>query len=309
MPMQPSMWSFYLRELLPREMAPRFAEHGWRVLELGEEHAHDLLKEGDPARAGTAFRRFAADVGVSFPQGHFLMDTAGYRPEDAPGRRKFDLAPAEDAAFADAQDTMKRWIDLFQAAGVRRGVLHVGGIALAAAGWEPARIFARRADAVRRLAEYARGGGVRLCLENYGAGPLAAGLQTAAEMLRLAEAAGGDPIALCLDTGHAHLAGVDPGAFLREAGPRVQALHIADNLGQRDDHLLPYGAGTVPWPGVLAALRETGYDGPFNFEVPGECARCPLPARLAKLDYALALGRYMIAQAESPDTPAAAPKP
>jgi len=44
----------------------------------------------------------------------------------------------------------------------------------------------------------------------------------------------------------------------------------------------------------MKALREVGYRGLFNFEVPGE-NRCPPPVRLAKLDYALALANYMIA--------------
>ena len=45
----------------------------------------------------------------------------------------------------------------------------------------------------------------------------------------------------------------------------------------------------------MVALREVGYAGLFNFEVPGE-NRCPMEVRLAKLDYALALAQFMIAK-------------
>ena len=58
--------------------------------------------------------------------------------------------------------------------------------------------------------------------------------------------------------------------------------------------LADVGAGTVPWPDILKALRAVEYDGLFNFEVPGESQNCPLPARLAKLDYAKTLARCMI---------------
>jgi hypothetical protein len=41
-------------------------------------------------------------------------------------------------------------------------------------------------------------------------------------------------------------------------------------------------------------LREVGYSGLFNFEVPGE-NRCPMTVREAKLDYARQLADYIIA--------------
>ncbi len=281
-----------MRELLPRDMVRCFRKHGWHTLELGEEHAHDLLKEGDALKVGDAFRRFALEHNVAFPQAHFIMDTTGFRPEDAPLRRKFDLAPADQSDFERAMETMRRWIDLFNALDVRAGVLHVGGIPLIEAGWEPERIFARRAEAIQRVSKMAEGGPTVICLENYGA-QSGAGAQTAADLLALIKAAGGKQLGLCLDTGHALLAGVDSAGFIRQAGTALQALHIADNRGQKDDHLLPYGYGQAPWPTIMEALRETGYEGLFNFEVPGE-SRCPLAIRLAKLDYALNLAHLMI---------------
>jgi sugar phosphate isomerase/epimerase len=81
--------------------------------------------------------------------------------------------------------------------------------------------------------------------------------------------------------------------FIRQAGERLKALHIADNLGTNDDHMLPYGKGTLGWSEIMVALREVGYSGLFNYEVPGE-NRCPMPVRLAKLDYSLTLARWMI---------------
>lgn len=274
--MQPSMWTSYLIRMPPRKMARAFARRGWRTLEMSDEHARILLKEKDPLKSGKKFRAFAADLGISFPQGHFYLAC--------------DIAPAGKSEFEAAMESMRRWVDLFSALGVRAGVLHPGGASLAARGWDKKKIFARRVEAVRRIAEYARGGPTLICLENLPD----AGIERAEELLKIAAAAGMDNVAICLDTGHANISKVDPAPFILKAGPRLKALHIADNLGTRDDHILPHGRGTVKWPEVMKALRAIGYKGLFNFEVPGE-NRCPEPVLLAKLDYALKLAKWMIA--------------
>ena len=290
--MQPSMWTSYLIEWMPEDMVRELSRHGWHTCELSDEHGHDLLKQGDPAQVGARFRAFAADHGMSFPQGHFYLCTKGFRPEDREGRKVADIAPADPADFAQALADMQRWLELFNALGVEAGVLHLGGGALAAAGWSPERIFQRRCEAAARIAEMARGGCTTICLENLGA---ASDVCTMADFERVLAAVNAPNLAICLDTGHAHLSGVNCPDFIRRAGPRLRALHIADNLGQHDDHMLPYGRGTIRWPEVMQALHEVGYAGLFNFEVPGE-NHCPRSVRLAKLDYALALATRMIAE-------------
>jgi sugar phosphate isomerase/epimerase len=170
-------------------------------------------------------------------------------------------------------------------------VLHLGGGKLAAAGWSPERVFARRVEALRRISAFAKGGPVRICVENMC--NEASGVRTAVDIIRYIEAVGAENLGICLDTGHANITPVDSAEFALAAGPHLHALHIADNLGKNDDHMLPYSRGTVKWPPVLRALRAVKYGGLFNFEVPGE-NRCPAPVRLAKLDYALKLANWMI---------------
>ncbi len=287
--MQASMWSSYFVDDLPREMAQRFVDRGWQASELSDEHAHDLLELGDPTRVGAEFRRTAADLGLSFPQGHFLLATRGIRDSSGTGRRAADIAPVDDGDFEAVMDVMRRWVDLFAAVGIRAGVLHAGGNAALAAGWEAERVLARRVEAVRRVAEHARGGPTVVCLENL----FRDGLRSCEDLEAIIDAVGMDNVAICLDTGHAHMCGIDVPSFIRRAGDRLLALHIADNQGVHDEHLLPYGRGTVPWTRVMQALREANYDGPFNFEVPGE-SHAPLAVRLAKLDYVKRLAEWMI---------------
>lgn len=289
--MQIAMWTGYLWELSPEEMVKAFAERGWTRLELSDEHAHELLRRGDPTKTGEAFRRFAADLGIAIPQGHFLLSVAGVPGEPA------DLAPSDDTLFDQTMEQMKRWVDLFASIGIEAGVYHCGGDDLANEGWSKERIRDRRREAIGRVVARARGTVTRLCLENLGNS-----CPTCQEIRSLVEFLPESEIGICLDTGHANAAGVNCAAFVRDAGNRLRALHVHDNLGQHDDHILPYGKGTVDWAPFLAALKEIGYVGLFNWEIPGE-NRCPMPVRLMKLDYIHMLGEWMIAQGDRPGAP------
>jgi sugar phosphate isomerase/epimerase len=268
--MRPSIWSSYLIELSPEEMVTQFAAKGWECSELSDEHGAVLLQRGDPAKVGRALRLFAQEHGFSFPQGHLwlMADIAG---------------PDQPAVL----DQLKRWLDLFLALGIRAGVLHPGGHTLLQQGNEPALVHARRVHALQQLADYVRGTPFTICLENVSYAP------EVEDLLALIEAVGSPHVGICLDTGHLNLASGQQGRFIRRAGPLLQALHIADNEGQTDQHLMPYGRGTVPWDEVVSALKEAGYQGLFNLEIPGE-NRCPLQVRLAKLDYLRTLTHLML---------------
>ena len=49
-------------------------------------------------------------------------------------------------------------------------------------------------------------------------------------------------------------------------GKHLITLHIHDNHGERDEHLLP-GLGEIRWPEVLDALRDVDYPGVFMYEL------------------------------------------
>ena len=108
-------------------------------------------------------------------------------------------------------------------------------------------------------------------------------------MRQLVEGFEDDEVGVCLDTGHANMEGVECAGFVRSAGQRLAALHVHDSVGEWD-HILPYGRGTVDWGAFMKALREVGYEGLFNWEIPGETIGCPLEVRLLKLEYVRKLG-------------------
>ncbi len=87
-------------------------------------------------------------------------------------------------------------------------------------------------------------------------------------LLELIEAAvGTDPqlVGYCLDTGHAFMSGLDCAQMARSFGQRLISIHLHDNHGDGDYHLLP-GLGDIPWPPFFEALAEIGYTDPITIE-------------------------------------------
>lgn len=270
--MKPSVWSSYFHDLSPEKMVDVFAQKGWLFSELSDEHAAVLLDRGPAETVGREFRRYAADRGLSFPQGHLWLrcDIA------APNRQEI-------------VDILKKWLELFQAVGITAAVLHPASDARYKAGDTPEAIEAACVGTLLELTEFLRGSSLTICLEN-----LYSHAATCADLFRIIQAVGDDHLGICLDTGHLNLAGRDQAGFIRQAGIHLKALHIADNEGQYDQHLMPYGRGLIDWTPVMAALRESPYDGLFNYEIPGE-RQAPMPVRLAKLDYLKAMTDFLFA--------------
>ena len=298
--MNPSMSTLYFRELNPRPMVQLFAKHGWHFLELSECHAYDLLTQGEPRQAGRAFRQFAADHGISFLQGHLPVVWYAHADRSRGRESYFDVAPQSGLEWARAMDAIKRWVELFNVVGIRYGVLHMGGSTLKDADWSDKAIFEQRVKSLSEIVEYAEGGGITICLENMSFP--SCGVETLKEIKALIAGVGADHLAICVDTGHAVMAGLDCVEFIRGGGSLIKALHIHDNIGTTDDHVLPYERKTIPWDRVLAALSEIGYDNLFNMEIPGR-AWCPMQVREARLCYAKELFTYMAEQIAHSDGP------
>ena len=68
----------------------------------------------------------------------------------------------------------------------------------------------------------------------------------------------------CWDTGHANIEGHQREDILA-LGDDLRAVHINDNRGERDEHVLPF-VGAASFDEVLCALIEIGFSGPFTLE-------------------------------------------
>ena len=115
--------------------------------------------------------------------------------------------------------------------------------------------------------------GIKLCLENmFGmvkGRPVEAVCARAEEAVRyidfLNEEAGGDYFGFCLDVGHATLTGKNLRDYINILGKRLTCLHIHDNDGRNDLHLMPY-TQLVDWESFILGLKDIGYEGTIGFE-------------------------------------------
>lgn len=265
MELKVSIWSHYFHGRSPEEKLKEIAGCGYRYAELSTEDGDELLTRGDPEKTGEKFRAEAEALGVSLTQGHLMLEA--------------------DILNRSHVEGLKTWIALFYAAGVRNMVLHYGRYP--SANLPPERVLSHRVRSLSILLDVLPKDAC-ICLENLGS-PYD---KDCSHLLKLIEAVGSEQLGICLDTGHLNLCGGDPAAFVQQAGSRLRALHIADNEGYYDQHLMPYGRGTVPWEPFMRALNASDYQGLFNFEIPGEC-QVPLEMRREKLRYLQKVSAYM----------------
>lgn len=118
-------------------------------------------------------------------------------------------------------------------------------------------------DALRIITDVATGIGVQIAIETplphlIGGHPD----EFAAILERVGPAA-----RICLDTGHTHLGGFTQ-RFIELAGDRLIHVHLHDNRGHFDDHLVP-GDGTIDWPRVFTLLERARYAGWLMLELKG----------------------------------------
>ena len=98
---------------------------------------------------------------------------------------------------------------------------------------------------------------------------------------------------ICWDTGHGNLNKLDQAAAVRRMGKRLKALHVNDNKGQRDEHILPYH-GTIEWEAFMKALGEVGYEGDFTYEIHNFSKGFDAGFRQEAVTFARKLGEHMV---------------
>lgn len=121
-------------------------------------------------------------------------------------------------------------------------------------------------DSLKRLGEYSAEKGVLMCVENL---PFT---QSYHRMLvKLLEAYRGDNVFVCLDTCHISMGNPEPFSFIETYAQRIKTLHLSDNFGYRDLHLIPY-SGSFDFDRLARLLGQTGYQGNVMLENSREAA-------------------------------------
>ena len=268
--MKLSVWSSYYFDLSPEDAMREFKAHGFDYCELSFEHAYELMKRGDIMTAGEQFRKFTDNIGIEISQGHLSYEAKLCKPE--------------------GKEFLKKQIDLFLAMGVKNAVLHCDSLA-----WKEnismstEEKIEENSNALFELLEYIKDTDMVICLENLISTDF---VNHVDGLLNFINKFGSKNLGICLDTGHLHLKDKDQVNFIRKAGTHIKALHLADNEGQRDQHLMPYGCGGVDFVSVIREMKKLGYEGLYNLEIPGE-RNAPLEILGYKLDYIKKMFDYL----------------
>lgn len=167
-------------------------------------------------------------------------------------------------------DTIREEIDLAAFLGADPLVVHPRSLGLEAGTWDAELSAPLDGPALERIGsilEHARRRSVRLALENGALDLLAA---VAAAFPAGGPDGVGDSLGICIDVGHANLHRaryVDPaGLFLRTFADRLIHLHVSDNDGTGDQHLVP-GTGAIDWRSVAEILHGIRYRGNVVLEL------------------------------------------
>ena len=267
-----SMWTSYFADMSPEDAVAEIGGLGWTDAELSTEHGLALLERGRADVSGRDFRRDADACDVHVQQGHLDLTV--------------NIAPADEADRRRAVDGLKPWLDLYVAAGIVNAVIHPGRAPDGGDG--------QRTDVVLRslddLIDHVGDAPMTFCIENCPSAEAVKALLEASDPVR---------VGACLDTGHLNLTDERQADYIRWCGPRLKALHLAENDGTGDQHNMPYArGGSVPWEEIATALREIGYVGALNYEIPGERA-CPLQVRRMKMDYLKCLSAWLFGEPPS----------
>lgn len=271
-----SVWTDYFNFLTVEESVEKLSAAGFSYAELSINHTQTLLNRGgDPAEIGRKLKAYNDDKGFTISQGH--------------------LSFGKGLCSQDAVDTIKREIDLFLGVGIQNAVIHANG----GTDYNDQERFERRVQCLTDLASYIKGTPIRLCLENLGSVPET---HTVERIRKFIDAVDSDQLKICLDTGHLHLVNgrgqveLSQGDFIRQAGKDLCAMHVTNNSGGGDDHLMPFSSRFgVDWKDVVRALCDIQYGGLFNLEILGE-NKAPLPILEAKLTYIAKMVRYMTSE-------------
>ncbi len=274
-----SIWSYYFHEMSPEDAVLEFIDNGIYASELSDEHGAELLsRDDDYIATGKKFGEFLREHNFCMSQGHLWL--------------KVKICSDEGAV-----ETLCKWIDMYEAIGIKNMVLHCD--CMAGTTLSKSERVEKNIEILKTIAEHVKDKDIFICLENLRAYEDVSDdlvvTRTADDLLYIIDSVGSDRFGICLDTGHLNLTDKDQRKFILTAGEKLRALHIADNQGKSDDqHMMPFAKGKVNFIKVVEALREVNYNGLFNLEIPGE-SRIPLELRREKIKYIKACYDYLMA--------------
>ncbi len=151
------------------------------------------------------------------------------------------------------EETLEQFVDLSDFLGASIVTFHPGNTYTKVLADQS---FTASVSTFRRMVK-AAAGRLAVNLENQTKGmsiydyPVASSLESVQNILKEVEGT-----QFTLDTGHAHVSGIDPERFARLSGSKLTEIHLSDNSGAADEHLIP-GKGTANLSSLLKRLPGT----------------------------------------------------
>ena len=242
----------YRHQRLTREHVFEIAAHGFETVEVFAAQTH--LDYHNPSVVAD-LQQWLAEAGLELHGVHApVSDPAGSRPGEF-----MSIASAEPKARAQAMAEVERALQVARRIPMKVFVVHLGWPRTHKAFGGSNRDAARRS--VEELLAMAAPLGVRVAIE-----VIPNDLSRPGSLVHFSEEdLDTGEVGICLDFGHAHLEGDLVDAIEVVSGHLV-SVHVHDNHGRADDHLMPYD-GSIDWAAALTALQKVGYEGAMIFEI------------------------------------------
>jgi len=228
---------------------------------FGEEKGYRILREA--GFDGVDLSMFEMDLGDGYREHAFetkrLLDACGLTPVQAHAPFNFQYGMKADCSEPHYLEIV-RAMEYAAIVGAPHIVIHGHPCPMGAGSTQS---MTCNLAYFRSFLPYAEQFGIRIALEN-----LRAALTYPYLMRHMLEELNDPRFCMVYDTGHANYLYVPQAAFFSELpGGTVAGMHIHDNTGKWDDHMLP-GTGVLPWDELLSAMADYGYDGCFTLELP-----------------------------------------
>lgn len=117
------------------------------------------------------------------------------------------------------------------------------------------------------------------------------------ELSALVDAFDDPAVGACYDFGHANLGGGAHRRNLQVLGARVKTLHVHDNHGASDEHLMPF-YGSIDWRDAMAGLKDIGYRGDLTYEIQEFGRYLPADLKHLVVEQSLVIGQRLLDMAE-----------
>jgi len=163
--------------------------------------------------------------------------------------------------------SVKDGIDFATRLNARMVTVHLGNVAKVLLDRFYTRVHEALLDSIKTLIDCAEAGNLFIGIENVPStkSPWEEAIgDKAEELVDIIKEVKAKNVGVTFDVGHANTTG-DPAEFAAKVAPYVMNIHVHDNDGRVDQHLI-IGEGNIDFLRVLSIFKKRGYSGPLVLE-------------------------------------------